>query len=68
MANEVLMTISKDEIERARALSALKYELDMQDKIATAFDDGIEKVKMEITEMLKNGKTPEEIIKNYSRL
>jgi hypothetical protein len=36
MASEVLMTISKDEIERARLLSELKYELDTQSRIAYA--------------------------------
>jgi predicted transposase/invertase (TIGR01784 family) len=36
MANEVLMTISKDEIERARLMSEYKYELDTQSRIAYA--------------------------------
>ena len=34
MASEVLLTISKDEHERARLLSEEKYELDMQSKCA----------------------------------
>jgi len=34
MASEVLITISKNEIERARLLSEMKYELDMQSKLA----------------------------------
>jgi hypothetical protein len=33
MASEVLMTISRDEIERARLLSEYKYELDTQSRI-----------------------------------
>jgi predicted transposase/invertase (TIGR01784 family) len=36
MASEVLMTISRDEIERARLLSEYKYELDTQSRIAYA--------------------------------
>ena len=40
MASEVLMTISKDEIERARLLSELKYELDLQSLRVTAQREG----------------------------
>jgi Fe2+ transport system protein B len=36
MATEVLMTISRDEIEQARLRSELKYELDTQSRIAYA--------------------------------
>jgi len=41
MASEVLMTISKDEIERARLLSELKYELDNQSMRVEAKREGI---------------------------
>jgi predicted transposase/invertase (TIGR01784 family) len=40
MASEVLMTISRDEIERARLLSEYKYEIDTQSRIATALKKG----------------------------
>ena len=40
MASEVLFEISKDEIERARLLSELKYELDMQSLRVTAEREG----------------------------
>ena len=40
MASEVLFEISKDDIERARLLSELKYELDMQSKRVTAEREG----------------------------
>ena len=36
MASEVLLTISKDEVERARLMSELKYELDTQSKVSYA--------------------------------
>ena len=41
MASEVLLTISKDEIERARLMSELKYELDTQSKLTYAKQEGI---------------------------
>jgi len=40
MASEVLMTISKDEIERARLMSELKYELDNQSMRVEAKREG----------------------------
>jgi len=40
MASEVLMTISKDEIERARLMSEYKYELDMQSMRVEAKREG----------------------------
>jgi predicted transposase/invertase (TIGR01784 family) len=40
MASEVLMTISRDEVERARLMSELKYELDTQSRLAYARQDG----------------------------
>ena len=81
MASEVLMTVTKDEIERARLLSEFKYELDMQslrvdakregrqEGIEEGRQEGIQKGrqegKQEIIELLKSGKSPEEIIKAY---
>jgi hypothetical protein len=70
MASEVLMTISKDEAERARLLSEYKYQMDMQSKLVHAKrvgeQKGIQKGKQEIIDMLKSGKSPEEIIKGFS--
>ena len=67
MASEVLMTISKDDIERARLLSELKYELDMQSLRVTAkregHAEGRAEMKKEMIELLKSGKTMDEIIK-----
>jgi predicted transposase/invertase (TIGR01784 family) len=36
MASEVLISISKDEVERARLMSEYKYQLDMQSKLVHA--------------------------------
>jgi predicted transposase/invertase (TIGR01784 family) len=40
MASEVLITISKDEVERARMVSEYKYQLDMQSKLVHAKREG----------------------------
>jgi predicted transposase/invertase (TIGR01784 family) len=43
MASEVLISISKDEVERARLISEYKYELDTQSKLVDAERKGMEK-------------------------
>jgi predicted transposase/invertase (TIGR01784 family) len=40
MASEVLMTISRDDVERARLMSEYKYELDTQSRVAYAWQQG----------------------------
>ena len=40
MASEVLLNISRDEVERARLTSEMKYELDTQSRIAYAKKQG----------------------------
>ena len=85
MASEVLMTVTKDEIERARLLSEYKYELDMQSLRVHAkregrregieegrqegkregIEEGREEMKQELIDLLKSGKSPEEIIREY---
>jgi len=75
MASEVLMTISKDEVERARLVSEYKYQLDTQSKLVDAERKGLQKglqegkqeMKQEIINLLKSGKSPEEIIRDYSK-
>ncbi|MCL2043408.1 MAG: Rpn family recombination-promoting nuclease/putative transposase [Treponema sp.] len=53
MANQVLMTISRDEYERARLESEYKYQVDMQSKLVTAKREGkLEKEK----ELLDNAR------------
>jgi predicted transposase/invertase (TIGR01784 family) len=70
MASEVLLTISKDEAERARLLSEYKYQMDMQSKLVHAKrvgkQEGREEVRQEINDLLRSGKSPEEIIKGFS--
>jgi predicted transposase/invertase (TIGR01784 family) len=82
MASEVLISISKDEVERARLMSEYKYQLDLQSKIthakrqgrqegeAKGLRKGLQKGKQEgqqeILDLLKNGKSAEEIIRDYS--
>ncbi|MDR2701927.1 MAG: Rpn family recombination-promoting nuclease/putative transposase [Spirochaetaceae bacterium] len=70
MASKVLMTISKDETERARLMSEYKYQMDTQSKLVHAkrmgIQEGMEKGRREIINLLKNGKSPEEIIKEIA--
>jgi len=77
MASEVLMTISKDEVERARLASEYKYQLDTQSKLVHAKRQGRAEGRAEgkaegraeerqnIVDLLKSGKSIEEIIKEF---
>jgi len=73
MASEVLIHISKDEIEQARLESELKYELDTQSNLSWAkregYLEGEEKghleEKQKVIDLLKSGKSLEEIISAY---
>jgi hypothetical protein len=56
MASEVLMTISRDEIERARLMSEFKYQVDMQSHINHAKREGAK----QLYNLIKEGKSPEE--------
>ena len=57
MANQVLMTISKDEHESARLLSEYKYQVDMQSKLVTAKREGQEEErKKRDKEILENAR------------
>jgi hypothetical protein len=44
MASEVLMSISRDEAERARLMSEFKYQMDTQSKIGYARREGREEI------------------------
>jgi hypothetical protein len=57
MASEVLINISRDEVEQAWLRSREKYELDTQSDLTYA--------REEIINLLKSGKSPEEILKGY---
>jgi hypothetical protein len=53
MASEVLLTISKDEIERARLLSEYKYVVDTQSKVVQARREGYSQAKTEAQEHIR---------------
>jgi len=63
MASEVLKSISKDEIERARLMSEYKYELDLQSKLVTAERKGIQEGQNYVLELMAQGLSYEEIRK-----
>ena len=73
MASKAVKWISEDEIERFRLMSKEKYELDKQSDLVTAerkarregMEKGIQKGKQEIIDLLKSGKSPDEILKEY---
>jgi predicted transposase/invertase (TIGR01784 family) len=73
MASEVLLEISRDEAERARLNSEYKYQLDMQSKLVHAEREGEKKGRQEgrqegeqkIINLLKSGKSPEEVIREF---
>ncbi|MDR0669080.1 MAG: hypothetical protein LBF95_03265 [Treponema sp.] len=57
MAGEVLITISKDEVERARLMSEYKYAVDLQSRMVTARRQGkIEGERAGITKGKREGK------------
>jgi len=80
MASKVLLTISKDEIERARLLSEEKYELDMQSNLVHAkrvghakgmkkgMEKGMEKKTLEIAAKMKNAGKPLSEIAEFTGL
>ena len=69
-----MLRISKDEVERARLMSEYKYELDTQSKlvhvkregIKEGIQQGIQQGEQNIINLLKSGKSPEEIISEFS--
>ena len=66
MSSEVLITISKDEIEQARLQSEEKYQLDTQSKMTYAREEGLQQGHREIIDLLRSGKSPDEIIRDFS--
>jgi hypothetical protein len=61
MASEVLMTISRDDVERARLMSEYKYELDTQSRIVYAWQQGEQRKTAEILKLFEAGHSAEEI-------
>jgi predicted transposase/invertase (TIGR01784 family) len=54
MASTVLMTISRDEVERARLVSEYKYAVDTQSKVVHAKREGVKEGKLETAKSLKD--------------
>jgi hypothetical protein len=83
MASEVLQEFTKDEIEYFHKISKEKYELDMQSRRVTAMrearqegrqegiqeglEKGTQKGMNKIIDLLKSGKSPEDIIRDYEK-
>ena len=61
MATEVLLEISRDEVERARLLSELKYQLDMQSEMTYAREEGLAEGRNEVLGLIEKGYTLEDI-------
>ena len=69
MASEAMITVSKDEIEQARKLSELKYELDVQSIIswsnkeakAEGHAEGQKNERQLVLDLIASGKTVQEI-------
>jgi len=76
MASEVLMTLTQDDSEWWRLYSEEKYELDRQSELtyarrearAEGLTQGMAQGREEILNMLKSGKSPEEIIREAENL
>jgi predicted transposase/invertase (TIGR01784 family) len=76
MAGEVLMTISRDEVERARLMSEYKYEMDLQSQVVTARRqgkaegerEGLVKGKAEVARDMKAQGVPVGQIAKYTHL
>ena len=71
MASEALVTFTKDEIEYYHQISKEKYELDMQSKMVyerrQGKIEGKQEEKQEVINLLKSGKSLEQIISEYEK-
>ncbi|GHT50471.1 hypothetical protein FACS1894102_6020 [Spirochaetia bacterium] len=65
MASEVLISISRDEVERARLTSEYKYVVDHQSKMVQAKRLGMAEGRNELLDLLESGKSAEEILRTY---
>jgi predicted transposase/invertase (TIGR01784 family) len=76
MASEVLISISRDEVERARLASEYKHELDTQSRLVQAerngqkkgLEKGLEKGRQEIARKMKASNVPASQISVYTGL
>jgi predicted transposase/invertase (TIGR01784 family) len=67
MATDILQTISWDPDERARYLSRLKYERDMEHNLIEARKEGVAEGRGEIMELLRKGYTLEQIERELAK-
>ena len=67
MASEILKSISKDEKERFRLMSEEKYQLDIQNELTHAKREGRREAEQKMIDLLKSGKSPEEILETLER-
>ncbi|MCL2042723.1 MAG: hypothetical protein FWG89_01140 [Treponema sp.] len=65
MASSVLMTVSRDEEERARIMRDEKIELDYQSYIVYEKREARREGRQEIIGLIKSGKSLEEIVRDY---
>ena len=68
MASEVLISISKDEVERARLMSEYKYVVDTQSKVVHAKREGIQQGMLKIARHMKADNVPASQISAYTGL
>jgi predicted transposase/invertase (TIGR01784 family) len=67
MASDVLIKISRDEVERARLLSEYKYVLDTQSKLATAREEGRNEAAAEYAEQIQQTQEQNRQIQEQNR-
>jgi hypothetical protein len=65
MACKVLRTVSKDEAERARLMSEYKYATDLQSQTVQAARKTRAEMRKEFLDLLKSGKSVEDVIQFY---
>jgi predicted transposase/invertase (TIGR01784 family) len=68
MASGVVMGWTQEEKEALWAMSREKAELDYQSRMAYAKQQGLQQGERKIIELLKSGKSPEEIIAEYGEM
>jgi hypothetical protein len=66
MACQVLRTISKDKVERARLMSEYKFVTDHQSQMVQAKRQAKKEERQEFLTLLKSGKSVEELIQVYT--
>jgi hypothetical protein len=68
MACQVLRTVSRDKAERARLMSEYKFVTDTQSKMVQAKRLGRAEMQKEVLDLLKSGKSVEDVIQFYENV